>query len=85
MLFNIQHLSFCRNKSQYASKAFQHGYMFSTFCHFLFLDEKKVTKEKSRKKRIPRVSFVVPWLSGSATVTSTVVFYAKMELLAIGD
>ena len=30
------------------------------FCHFLCLDTKKVTKEKSRKERLHRVPFIVP-------------------------
>jgi len=32
----------------------------SSFCHFLLLDEKKVTKEKSRKERLHPVPFIVP-------------------------
>ena len=42
-------------------------------CHFLCLDAKKVTKEKSRKKWYTAHFFLVLWFSFCATVNSKVV------------
>ena len=45
-------------------------------CHFLCLETKKVTKESSRKKRLPRVSFLGLRYGLSYSVASAFVFHA---------